>query len=727
MKTQFANGRERLNQEDWKIEVLGGAGSLTARTCYFSLQAENQYGKNYLISSDVVAITANDAVKITIYPTARLSGEGWTQFTLGIAFTSDVTEFVQFAKLDIPTPFNVPLELTISQDNHLVDSVVSQLSNLFYNEFHGKIFHVEQTSSFYEFNEGGTPHEYTSDFIEGVLGTWVRVNSALCHVSDIAGKGGAKRDISQIKSMPNNKLLNYDMGNVSDFEVQFYLENDVTEQLNENRMISIVGLINNVDVTTYLENLLIYNVRGFVDEGDYSLRIQNSVTGSIIPEFNVDTIYESRTSIRLPDAMKSTEKLFVGIKLDFTSDELNAKVADNSSFSLNFYLVPNAVRKSPMGFLLGGNFVIPDRHGNNLRVYPDSYNEVMIKPGRAIINGFEMTRGRNGYFKILPLNTDNIRIQLYQDGDINYATTYSDVKPTRAIVSTKPHESFLSDFITQTISLNTDQKLNFQINTEKTEDNTKQLNPYFPDVIAENREYWGFSITKINLYLRFRQYDIGGELIHTEYYKKSDQYALDIINDFEINNFTGLEKIEVGTLPLHNRSLFHPGKVQNIQFVNSGLATSFTEYIQQRFAADSIEVGIAFSLVYDGTIVSDISHDVKDGAMSEINNNVFDLLKHHDYYQAPVMKSELHKQSKHKILDAAEKKAIDDMTGVIETYVFNMTNGTSYAEFVKPFDAGSSESCAWVKTTTPPTSPPPVELNNAIKQQIFETGIVFGI
>lgn len=720
MKTQFANGREQLNEEDWKIEILDNQGYLSESFFYLSLQAENQYGRNYLIISELISVNTNDAIEIKINPSACLGGEGWKNYIVGYSTLDDPQTFIQIAKIEKPSVFNQTISLIIENDEQLNDDfILPNLIDLEESEYHGKIIFIEETNYFYEFNKNTQPFEYNSDFIESPNGTWIRVLKSLCYIDDISGENGCRRDVSEIKKMPNNKLLNYELGNESDFELLFYLENEDNVQINANRVISIVSLINNFNVSNFLNNLIIYNIRGYVTS-NFDLRTQHSATNVNIQSFNRNIIYSNDTPIKLPDVVKQDEKILIGIKLDFTSDELNVAISDNSNLSLNFYLLSNAKRKSPIGFLLGGNFVL--NIDDLIRVYPYKDDELLIKSGKAVINEFEINRANKGYVKSLPLDTENIRILLDQEGNISNSLNYSPVKPTRAIVSTKKHESFITDFKTRNISLNTNQKLNFDINLEKTEDDTKQLNPLFPDVISENKEYWGFNFKKINLYLRFTQYD-DDVIIKKEYYKLNNLSVGDNINSYEINSFKRLEKIDESLLPINNHSLFHPGRVENIKFINSGLSVSFTNLIKNKFATDYIEIGIAFSLIYDGTIVSNISHNPKDGTIKEIKSNVFDVLSNRQHWESPILKTKLSQFSKHSIENGTVRQVELD-NGEFETYVFYKEGGKNFDYFIKPFNANSIDTCAWVKHSEKKSQT--VQLEKEIKKQIKRNSIIFG-
>lgn len=720
MKTQFANGREKLNNEDWKIEILENQGYLSASDFYLSLQAENQYGRNYMIISDLISIDTNNRIKITINPSACLGGEGWKNYIVGYSTLDKPETFIQIAKINKPSVFNTPITITIQEDSQLQsDFVLPYLIDLNESEYNGKVIFIEETSYFYEFNSNVVPFEYNSDFFESPNGTWIRVLQSLCYLEDIEGKNGCRRDVSEIKKMPNNKLLNYELGDESDFELLFYLENTDNVKINENRFISIVSLINNFNVSNLLNDLIIYNIRGYV-ESNFNLRTQHSATNVSIQTFNVDILYSNDNPIKLPDVLKHDEKILIGIKLNFTADELNVAISDNSNLSVNFYLIPNAKRKSPIGFLLGGSFVL--NSGDYLRVYPYQYDELLIKSGKAIVNEFEVNRPKDGYIKSLPLNTENIRVLIDQEGNISKSENYSPVRPARAIVSTKKHESFITDFKTITISLNANQKLNFDVNLEKTEDDTKQLNPLFPDVIANNTEYWGFNFSKVNVYLRFRQYD-GQEIIKTEYHKLNNLAVGDNINSYEINSFERLEKIDESSLPIDNYSLFHPGHIENIQFINSGLSVGFTNLIKNRFSTDDIEVGIAFSLIYDGNMISHISHDPKDGAIKEIKSNVFDVLANREHWQSPVLEQELSQFSKHNIENGTVRK-VELNDGNFATYTFYKNGGTSFDNFIKPFNAKSIETCAWVKE--PENKSQEVQLDKETKKQIKRNSIIFG-
>ncbi len=155
----------------------------------------------------------------------------------------------------------------------------------------------------------------------------------------------------------------------------------------------------------------------------------------------------------------------------------------------------------------------------------------------------------------------------------------------------------------------------------------------------------------MNVYLRFRQYD-NGTLINEQYYIRKNVPASDNINSYEYNNFNRLEKIDVTQLLVKNHSLFEASKIHNMSFIKSGLFVSFTDHIKDVFSADDIEVAIAFSLIYDGTVVSHISHHTEDGAMHEIKSNVFDLLANKQYWRSPITINKLSQFSKHNIEDS---------------------------------------------------------------------------
>lgn len=719
MKTQFANGREKLNNSDWKIEVLENQGSLSAFEGHFCLFAENQYGQNIPIISDLISVNDNDAVKITIYSSACLSGEFWTNYIIGVNSNNDLESFIRIAKISKPTD-DTNVELILSVDEQILEHhVLDDFTFIKSHEYNGKIVFVEHLQSFYEFNENVFYSEYNIDFIEGNNGTWIKVNNALCNIEDLSGKGGSRRNIDNISKMPNNKILEYELNGDSP-ELFFYLESENNEQLNKNRLISIKSLINNTNISNYLENLITYTIQGFVGS-DYLLRKTDHLTGEILEELGTEIIYNNENPIRLPDAIQTNEKLLISVKLNFTNDEINSSITNGSDFSINFVLIPNAKRKNPLGFLLGGNFVI--NTGERLRVYPYDEDEILIKSGKAVINNFDVNKSNNVILRTLPNNTDNIKILVDQDGVISWSKNYSKIKPTRAIVSTKKHESYISSFTTTTININTKHKLNFQVNLEKTEDNLKQLNPSFPDVISENREWWEFSVTAINLYLRIRQYD-NGKIVNEEFWKNENLNALNSINDFEFIRLNNFELISKSELPTENYSLFDPGKIQNLRLINaSNFNNVFTENLKDIYNSDEIELGLAFSLVYDGSVISNISHDPKNGAMSEINGKILDQVKSKIYYKDPIDFKELSKLSKYNLQNGMEIKVRLE-NGDYESYVYYESSSNVDLEDVQPYNAFPNETCKWAKLNK--NQSPTNNLNNEIKKEIFKNSIIFG-
>ena len=723
MKTNFANGREKLNQEDWKIEKFSNSGNLSAQNIYFSLQAENQYGRNYLIKSKKISISDNDSIKIKIKPTANKEGENWINFIIGFSSNNNNENFIQIAKIKKPKNFDKSQEIELTKDEIFNDNlIINDINSFPSNPFHGTIVNINGTNDFYEFNKNIIPYEYNNEFIKGNNGTWIKVDNALCYIYDITEKYGAKRDISQIKKMPNNKINNYDLKNEESDELLFYLEHKNKNKINENRYISISTLINNIDVTAYLDNQIKYKIYGYVKE-DYTLRKYRNDDGRLIKHIGKEILYNQENPIRLRERLKGNEKILIGIKIEISANDLESKIPDNSDFSLNFNLIANGRKKNPLGSILGGNAILSNKNAEykNMRIYPKEDNEILIESGKAIINEFDVTKSEETSIRTIPENEKEIHILIDQFGNFEQSNSFSSIKPTRAIVSTKQKESFISEFKSKIVSLNANQYLEYTIDFEKTEDDKKQLNPNYKDVISKSDRYFGFSFSSINIYFKINQYDNKDEIVKSKFYKKSNITALDKENTIKSLRLENLEEINEDDIPYNNESLFHPGKVKYFKTPNISSNNNILKNLKQYFSADSIEINIAFSLIYDGSIISDITHNTEDGAMPEINTNIFDFIQNQQYWNSPISEKEVKKISHYNLKSGMERKILVNEEYIDYIYKDDVKNVENE---IKPENKLDSEKGRWIPKY--PEKDTKVELEKKVKKEIYKNSIIFG-
>ncbi len=606
MSLHFAYGRTTLSSSDWSITVNTGDGNLTGDTKYFSLQAQNPIGKNLQLISAPITFATGDSITFMINESALTEAEGWTHYVIGVSDTNTANSFNQIARIniydmssgavDFDTPEVFPLTLTIEEDAQLVtaeyvdEKVDLPTTNIIYGMRRG----VTENNYIYEYNPFSTLTANNDDVIAADVGVWLKKEEFTNYVEDITAYNGCAFDILNLGDFSQVELPTYNADGTDSLRVKYYLINNTGFTLQPGTGLTVSAQIGGIERTELFDGKLFYRINGVVTPTDGTLRTTSTITGQTLDFINTDYVYTKANPVTISkDYISNQTGLYVDVYVNFLNLEFNNLLPDGYLQLFLSYISPKGVF-TPVGTLFEKG-IIYNKY-NKRRVLPDTGLNVVVGEGEGITKNFTWY-SCNTTVSGLTANTANQKLYLNINGVVFPDVSERTSSVLRAIVDTTVKESKVSSWTSYAaVALNAG--LTVTVDYECDTDLNQQVRSTYPDVIAND---WAiFNPTLINIYVQ-RQSD-GETRKFTGFLPAGNNVSQDfIITDWSAGTV-------VGSVPSVSASFFDPSTNSFAQVAAAG-----------NFSAGNYRV--AHTYVWNGDTVSDISHSVASGCISESQVN----------------------------------------------------------------------------------------------------------
>ena len=606
MSLHFAYGRSTLSASDWSITVNSGGGNLTGATKYFSLQAQNPVGKNLILASTAITYQTGDSVTFTINSSALTNAEGWTHYVIGVSNTNTPSTFNQIARIniydmstgavDFDTLEIFPLSLTLTEDAQIITGtfVADKLSLPTTNLIYGMRRGVSENNYIYEYNPFSTLTPNDDDVLSGTNGVWLKKEEFSTYVADIAQYGGCGYDIYHLTNFSQVELPTYNADGVNSFKVKYYLLNNSGFTLQPGTGFTLSTQIGGVERTELFDGKIYYRFKGIVTPTTGSLRTTSTITGQTLDFIETDYVYTKANPVTIAkDYIEHGTGIYFDVHVNFLNLEFNNLLPDGYLQIFFSYISPKGVF-TPVGTLFEKGIIF-NRY-NNRRVLPDTGLNVVVGEGEGLIKNFSWY-SCNTTVSGLDADTANQKLYVNINGIVFPDIAERTSSVLRAIVDTTPKESKASNWtaysavalnagLTVTVDYECDANLNQKVRLD------------YPDVIADD---WAiFNPTLINIYVQ-RQSD--GEIRKFTGFIPA---ANNVSQDFTITDWSA--GTVVGSVPSVSASFFDPS------------TNSFTTVA----SVGNLVAGnyrVAHTYGWGGDTVSDISHSVADGCITESHIN----------------------------------------------------------------------------------------------------------
>ena len=602
MSLHFAYGRSTLSSADWSIVVNTGGGNLTGATKYFSLQAQNPIGKNLILASSPVTFATGDSLTFTINSTALTSAEGWTHYVIGISDTNTPSTFNQIARINIydmstgsfdyNTQESFPLSLTLTEDEQLTTGsyVTDKLSLPTTNLIYGMRRGVSENNYIYEYNPFSTLTANDDDVLSALTGVWIKKTGFSTYISSISQYGGCGYDIYHLTDFSDVELPSYNADGTNSLKVKYYLLNNSGFTLQPGTGFTLSAQIGGVERTELFDGKIYYRFKGVVTPTDGTLRTTSTISGQTLDFIEQDYVYTKANPVTITkDYIEQGTGIYFETYVNFLNLEFNNLLPDGYLQIFFSYISPKGVF-TPVGTLFEKG-IIYNKY-NKRRVLPDTGLNVVVGEGEGLIKNFSWY-SCNTSISGLTANTANQKLYVNINGVVFVDIAERNSSVLRAIVDTTVKESKTStwtsygavaanDALLVTVDYECDSELNQKVRTT------------YPDVIADD---WAiFNPTKLNIYVQ-RQSD--GEIRKFTNFIPSGN---NVSQDFTITDWSAGEVVV--TTPTVSASFFDP---TTNSFTSTASSGNFT----------SGNYRVAHTYVWNGDTVSDISHSVAEGCITE--------------------------------------------------------------------------------------------------------------
>lgn len=611
MTTIYASGRQTLSQDDWSITKTATEGELTGKTLYFSLQTKNNSGYNIPIVSSPIVINTNDKLTVTLEDTIRKEGEGWLYAVICCGLTNDPAEMNQVAKIplfgvdqfgypNIDDPVTYPITIDFSYDHQLsvgelLDEVIDLPSANLINGIRYAV--VEKDNNIYELDINSVAEVDDDVVLDAAIGRWILTSSFSNDVTDVTLAGGCNVNLLYLNDFSTVELPTYDVNGAASPKMQYWIVNDTGVDIEAGRSITLNVDAGGYDKSKLFDNKIAYIFHGFANVTTGELRTTYDESGENLLYINLENDYSANyPTVTIEDTLKNGEALFFSLFVKFDLLEVQGKLP-NTTLSIFPELIKTSGTFNPLGTLFEKGIITKEL--NRLRVYPDEGLAVKVKSGSGIVRNYNFWKPLEQSVIGLTPNATN-KIYVDKDGDVYLDTVENNDSVLRAIAKTLPIESKASDWSAYT-AITLDSRLEVTVVYPCNADLIATIRANYPDVIAGTASY--FNVRKINVYVQ-RQSD-------NEIRKFTNIFATPVANQvITISDWSS--GTVVTELPTTEQGLFNPVTVTVANLPTGGNMTA-TNY------------RVAYSLVYDGTVVSDIDHSSSNGCITEVQLTAEDL------------------------------------------------------------------------------------------------------
>jgi hypothetical protein len=363
-RAQLASGRQQLPFSSGNVAVTSGGSNSVSRTYYLALLGENPAGMN-LLSTIVgpVTIASGQQLAITVPNTSRLSGEGWTNYVIGVSTSNTPSTFTQLAKVDAysgSSPISLPATLTLDTNEKLDASpnAVGTSASLPASPIHGMIRVVNGLGSYYEFVAGSTESP-TPDgaavklILNATGGRWFRVPSRSVYVAATTDPGGCDRSIQDIDPdgiVPSRYASDGAQGKL----LTYWLLNNDGSAITAGKRIGATVYQNGAVKSALFAGKLKLIFRGYTDSATGLLRTTDNDDGSTLEGIGIEQTYsDNKSGLFLPDDLDDGEAYVFDAYPQFSASQFNEPLVDGTIITIIPFFYDQAGAYNPAGEVVG--------------------------------------------------------------------------------------------------------------------------------------------------------------------------------------------------------------------------------------------------------------------------------------------------------------------------------------------------------------------------------------
>ena len=682
MTVQFANGRNRLDLADFTIAVNTGGGSLSGGAYFFSLQGRNRIGKNLLAISECVGFGSSDAIEFTINPSANKSGEGWLYHIIGVSTTDDPTTFKQIARVGTKDPLTgidtiYPITITFQYDFQLtgeyIVNTVADLPTETDGLLDGFLAGVSEKALIYEYRKNDLMVADGNLIIQNDTGNWVARSSFSTYVANTASDGGSRQDVNNLTDESDIITEPYDPNGSESPPVTFWLTNETGSDIAAGTRIDFQFFLGNLDKSKLFDSKAFITILGFTNLDTGILRTtQLDISGLEITDLNIDILYRfGEPSVRLGDRLQNNEAVVIQIKLVFISSGIGetGTVRILPSFAVaagSFVAIGN--------FFQGGAIF---NQGDFRRIVPNEGMGAIALSGSGIVGNFLFNSVPQTNIFGFQVNARTQRVLINGNGQVylNYLATDPADSRLRALVSTESGVSQAAPF-SSPVAVSAGEGIEVTI-AHPIDDTTGNatIRSTYPDSSIAGNNKGKLSAPTVDIFI-----------------KNEDTGEIHLFNRPTIK--TSASQTLSFTSPSSTIVTEDPDFTTQFSFYDPGVATLAGtpggSWVAGNYSA-------SYRYNYDGTSISDISHDPLSGCIVELIASFDEIAENSAYWVRARNKTQLRSLSSSSLRNGTEAKLIQDNLQPIGV-VYNSTSLASDNDITvfKPDDLSDLQAGRWI-------------------------------
>jgi hypothetical protein len=710
MSIQFSNGRSQLNPADVSYSVIQNRGNLSAQDVYLSFQTSNLIGRNYLIVSDLISVSDDSALRLTINSSLIKSGEQWDYLIVGVSTLSTTSSFNQIAKISLrntPTVYkSFPITFEFTHDRQLLpNKTVTNLGNLpATNLVNGELVSITNLGIIVEYNYLSTKEIDNSFVFSGTSGRWLKHGYLTTYLDNINGIDGCRQDIRYITSSFNYDFPEYSLdGGFSD-PLKIFIVNDFSSSIPSGTFINLNITQNGNNISKLFDKKIKLEFRGFVNMETGVLRttyLSNSqITLATLNSISTFNYYSS--NFKTPDTCEASEAISIFIHLQVSETELTYYLEPNSLISVNPYLEKEFSVYTGAGNIFADG-IIYNTEGK-LLIVPNYELLAYRLSGSAVINSFYFTHANTQLIDGFVADTANQNVVIDNSGNCfvepDLSLLPSEYK-LRALVSTEAGESELSPW-SNVITLggsDSNKGLKVTLTLPTYLDTYGVIRDDYDDYLLAGNSEGILNAHRINIYVKkfteefsYTKYTVPFTFEYTQVFNLYDKDLATVVTE----------------LPSESFGLFKP--------VSSALETVNGGNFQ--YHSEGITYSVAYSFTYNGNQITAIQHN-PDDKVPVLEENFVTSIDNTKYWGKPVTISELKAIPYLTIPRGQQRKVVinDDFVN-FTFYPTSMTDADDIS-VIRPNNILSTEPGRWV---TDAVGLSEAEIKSMIQRQILLFG-----
>ena len=603
MTTQFASGRNQLLPPS--IYNIGSGNIMGGSTLYyFWLQGRNRVGYNTPSTSSSMVVPNNCALGITIAGINYLDSENWFEFLIYTSQTNDFStaQLVgSYRALDVDqitkrtlgssTPLSSdPHQIVLTENYQLnITTTVTDPTVLPVLPIHGMRRFITSLSQTFRYDETSTATVNNTTVLSATTGRWIYTGST--HLvedpTDLTNDpNGCNQDLNTIAGNPDLILATYNVSGNIGIPVHYYLKSSSNTTITKGTPIVLSARIDDIDVTSDFNLLFDIIIYGKVSTTDYSLITTNFLSaGSSVPYDHF------KHNIILEDDINPNEYLLLSITPHFATTDIDINITPQVSLSIYPYFAQNTSTYADSNLTVGN--IIFKEYDNRI-VVPYGFGAIKVLGGSGCINLYTWRNQPATILTNYVASTAGQYVLTTRTGAALIGTP-SSIEPIRAVISTVAGFSTPCNWSTTT-SITAGQTVNYNITISQDSEGYNPINPTYTDLLLRGLVNKAkLNTNKILLLIKIDTVCKGfiitfDPTLTTLSGIVTDWSAGTVYTDSDILGF--------------NKNLFRPLEATHTV---TGTGSNFPS---------GTSVAVAYSFLYDGTSVSDVSHSPIDGCIT---------------------------------------------------------------------------------------------------------------